>query len=55
MNATATFYFLFFSFDSLQPLQLLQVLNDVFAEINPQVIIVCYCFLSRFVGVISIF
>ncbi|RMX60935.1 hypothetical protein pdam_00003457 [Pocillopora damicornis] len=24
------------SFDSLQPLQLLQVLNDVFAEINPQ-------------------
>lgn len=25
------------SFDSLQPLQLLQVLNDVFAEINPQV------------------
>ena len=34
--------FIFFSsFDSLQPLQLLQVLNDVFAEINPQVIIVC--------------
>ena len=29
--------FLSFSFDSLQPLQLLQVLNDVFAEINPQV------------------
>ncbi|KXJ17310.1 intraflagellar transport protein 81 homolog [Exaiptasia diaphana] len=24
------------SFDSLQPLQLLQVLNDVFAEVNPQ-------------------
>ena len=29
--------FISFSFDSLQPLQLLQILNDVFAEINPQV------------------
>lgn len=27
----------FFSFDSLQPIQLLQILNDVMSEINPQV------------------
>lgn len=37
------FLYLFFSFDSLQPLQLLQVLNDVFAEINPQVCICHHC------------
>jgi len=32
------FTYFSFSFDSLQSLQLLQVLNDVFAEINPQVL-----------------
>ena len=37
------FNYFSFSFDSLQSLQLLQVLNDVFAEINPQVLCRASC------------
>ena len=36
-NILFIFFYVFSSFDSLNPLTLLQILNDVFAEINPQV------------------
>ena len=38
------------TFDSLEPMQLLQVLNDVLAEIDPKVSVSCLSVMKRVAG-----